>query len=207
MSKLNPTKRKSPKLLQEQLAGGLGSKAARLSNINALRRITLANILWENNAYTNGISISEEIKRLIPLCNAEDVYDLVIEAKLKQKLRHTPLFITREMCRYPEHNMFVADLLTIIITRADMLTDFLALYWKEGKQPLCNQAKKGLANCFHKFNEYQFAKYDRDAPIKLRDVMFLSRPKPKSEEESELFKRIANRTLTKSDTGETLEEG
>lgn len=202
MSKLNPTKRKSPKLLQEQLAGGLGSKAARLSNINALRRITLANLLWENNAYADGISISEEIKRLIPLCNAEDVYDLVVEAKLKQKLRHTPLFITREMCRYPEHNMFVADLLAVIITRADMLTDFLAIYWKDGKEPICNQAKKGLATAFYKFNEYQLAKYDRNSSIKLRDVMFLVRPKPRNEAEKELFKKIANRTLQTPDTWE-----
>ena len=38
------------------------------------------------------------------------------------------------MCKYPEHKLFVADLLPKIITRADMLTDFLALYWKDGKK-------------------------------------------------------------------------
>lgn len=58
------------------------------------------------------------------------------------------MFIAVEMCKYPEHKMFVKDLLSRIITRADMLTDFLALYWKEGKKPICNQAKKGLAEAF-----------------------------------------------------------
>lgn len=76
-----------------------------------------------------------------------------------------------------------------IITRADMLTDFLALYWKGGKKPICNQAKKGLAAAFHNFNEYKFAKYDRDAAIKLRDVMFLCRPKPNNDYETKLFKK------------------
>lgn len=58
------------------------------------------------------------------------------------------------------NKMFVKDLLPRIITRADMLTDFLALYWKERKKPICNQAKKGLAEAFHNFNEYKLAKYD-----------------------------------------------
>lgn len=107
------------------------------------------------------------------MCPAIDVYNIALEARLMQKLRHTPLFIAVEMCKYPEHKLFVADLLPKIITRADMLTDFLALYWKDGKKPICNQAKKGLSAAFHNFNEYKLAKYDRDAAIKLRDVMFL----------------------------------
>ena len=37
-----------------------------------------------------------------------------------QKLRHTPLFIAVEMCKYPEHKLFVKDLLPRIITRADI---------------------------------------------------------------------------------------
>lgn len=206
MSKLNSVKKVS-KTIDTRLAGDLGAKVAKQDNVATLRKLILDSLLSEDIAYKDGNSITKEIKELVPLCTPEEVYDLALETRLKQKLKHIPLFLAREMCRYPAHRVFVGTLLPEIITRPDMLTDFLALYWKEGKQPLCNQAKKGLANCFHKFNEYQFAKYDRDAPIKLRDVMFLSRPKPKSKEESELFKRIANRTLTKSDTGETLEEG
>ena len=90
------------------------------------------------------------------------------------------------------------------ITRADMLTDFLALYWDGKKKPICNQAKKGLAKAFHNFNEYKFAKYDRDAAIKLRDVMFLCRPKPNNQYETELFKKVANRTLTPPETWEVM---
>lgn len=108
------------------------------------------------------------------------------------------------MCKYPEHRLFVRDLLPKIITRADMLTDFLSIYWKEGKKPLANQAKKGLATAFHNFNAYKFAKYDRDAAIKLRDVMFLVHPRPKDEKEAELFKMVASRTLPVPETWETM---
>lgn len=204
MSKLNPKCKPASKFDTERLAGGSGALAAKQSNVALLRRAVLANLLWEDVAYMDGVKVAEEIKRLIPLCPAVDVYNIALEARTMQKLRHTPLFIAVEMCKYPEHKMFVQDLLPQIITRADMLTDFLALYWNGKKKPICNQAKKGLAKAFHNFNEYKFAKYDRDAAIKLRDVMFLCRPKPKNQYETELFKKVANRTLTPPETWEVM---
>lgn len=204
MSKLNPSVKPASKFDTKRLAGGSGALAAKQSNVALLRRAVLANLLWEDIAYMDGVKVAEEIKRLIPLCSAVDVYNIALEARTMQKLRHTPLFIAVEMCKYPEHKMFVQDLLPQIITRADMLTDFLALYWDGKKKPICNQAKKGLAKAFHNFNEYKFAKYDRDAAIKLRDVMFLCRPKPNNQYETELFKKVANRTLTPPETWEVM---
>jgi hypothetical protein len=121
-----------------------------------------------------------------------------------QKLRHTPLFLAVEMCKHDATRPYVKDILPKIITRADMLTDFMALYWMDGKCPICNAAKKGLAEAFHNFNEYKFAKYDRDAEIKLRDVMFMVRPKPTTPLETELFHKIAERTLETPETWEVL---
>ena len=204
MSKINPSLKKTSKFEEERLAGGSGALAAKQSNTALLRRAVLANLLWEDVAYMDGMKVAKEIQRLIPLCPAIDVYNIALEARTMQKLRHTPLFIAVEMCKYPEHKMFVQDLLPQIITRADMLTDFLAIYWKDGKKPIANQAKKGLAKAFHNFNEYKFAKYDRDAAIKLRDVMFLCRPKPENQYEQDLFKKVADRTLATPETWEVL---
>ena len=204
MSKINPSLKKTSKFEEERLAGGSGALAAKQSNTALLRRAVLANLLWEDVAYMDGMKVAEEIQRLIPLCPAIDVYNIALEARTMQKLRHTPLFLAVEMCKYPEHKMFVQDLLPQIITRADMLTDFLAIYWKDGKKPIANQAKKGLAKAFHNFNEYKFAKYDRDAAIKLSDVMFLCRPKPENQYEQDLFKKVADRTLATPETWEVL---
>jgi hypothetical protein len=152
----------------------------------------------------DGVSVANEIKRLIPLCDPADVASLTIEARVMQKLRHTPLFLAVEMCKYEATRAYVKDVLPKIITRADMLTDFMALYWADGKCPICNAAKKGLAEAFHNFKEYHFAKYDRDAEIKLRDVMFMVRPKPVNQLETELYKKIADRTLETPETWEVL---
>ena len=205
MSKINPTVKPAPKMdINTRLAGGFGMAAATQSNIALLRRAVLANLLWEDVAYMDGKSVAAEIKRLIPLCKAEDVYNLAREARLLQKLRHTPLFIAVEMCKYPETRKYVDKLLPEIITRADMLTDFVAIYWKENGKgaSICNKAKKGLADAFHNFNEYKLAKYDRDAEIKLRDVMFLCHPKPTNQYEENLFKKVVDRALAIPDTWE-----
>lgn len=46
------------------------------------------------------------------------------------------------------------------------------------KQPLAKSVQRGLADAFLKFNAYELAKYNRDNPVKLRDVMFLAHVKP-----------------------------
>ena len=208
MSKLNstrkPTTLKASQTTVGEIAGQLTDTAAAQSNIALLRRAVLANLLWENIAYMDGQSVTEEIKRLIPLCNPKDVANLTVEARTMQKLRHTPLFLAVEMCKHDATRPYVKEVLPKIITRADMLTDFMALYWADGKCPICNAAKKGLAKAFHNFNEYKFAKYDRNAEIKLRDVMFMVRPKPETPLEAELYKKIADRTLETPETWEVL---
>ena len=208
MSKLNstrkPTTLKANQTTVGEIAGQVTNMAAAQSNIQLLRRAVLANLLWENIAYMDGQSITDEIKRLIPLCDPKDVALLTVEARTMQKLRHTPLFLAVEMCKYDATRPYVKEVLPQIITRADMLTDFLALYWMDGKCPICNAAKKGLAKAFHNFKEYHFAKYDRDAEIKLRDVMFMVRPKPENQLESILYKKIADRTLETPETWEVL---
>jgi|GEM_PF-190763 len=207
MSKLNPILKSGVSDLKsdERLAGGFGTRAAKQDELALLRRVVLANLLWENIAYANGEDVSTQISQLIPQCNPQDVADLAVEARLEQKLRHTPLFICVEMLKHVGYSALVADILPKIITRADMITDFLAIYKKQngGKlKPLAAAAKKGLAKAFDNFNEYQFAKYDRDAEIKLRDAMFLAHPKPSSQEKIELYKKVADRTLKTPDTWE-----
>ena len=208
MSKLNPSARvaktRTAKEVfdSERLAGGKGMYAAKQDEFALLRRAVLANLLWEDIAYMDGMSVAEQIKQLVPLCVPQDVARLTIEARKVQKLRHTPLFLAVEMAKYPDHNALLDVVLPEIITRADMLTDFLALYWKDGKCPITNKIKKGLAKAFDNFDEYQFAKYNRDNQIKIRDVMFLTHPKAKNNEQEVLFNKIASNTLETPDTWE-----
>lgn len=188
--------------VSNRLAGGFGNYAASQNDENLLRRSVLACLLWEDLFYEKGGYVVKDIKSYIPKVNPEAVYNIAIEARTKQKLRHVPLLIASEMLKYPEHKKYVGDLLPKIILRVDELAEFLSIYWLEGKCPIAKQAKIGLASSFSNFDEYQFAKYNRDTQIKLRDVMFLVHPKPVNKYQEHLFKKIADNSLSTPDTWE-----
>lgn len=202
MSKMNPNLTKSSKFAPTRLAGGSGALAARQDAEGLLRRAVMACLLWEDLFYESEKSNAENIASLIPKVDPEIVAQIAVEARVAQKLRHVPLYIVSEMLKHPSHKAYVQDILPLITTRADQLTDFLSIYWKNGKKPIAAQAKKGLADAFHNFNEYAFAKYDRDAAIKLRDVMRLVHPKPRNQMETILFEKLRKRTLDTPDTWE-----
>lgn len=155
-----------------------GVLAIRSTPIRELRRSVLTCLLWEDSFYEDGVSNVERIRKLIPLCDASDVAALAIKARHEMKLRHVPLLIAREMARLPEHKALVSMVLENVIERPDEITEFLAIYWKEKRQPLSAQVKKGLAGAFEKFNAYQLAKYDREGKVRLRDALFLCHAKP-----------------------------
>jgi hypothetical protein len=184
-----------------QAANSVGTPVPMISAERQLKRITLAAMLWENQFYLDGKSHAELVRDLVAKVQPEKVADLAEAARSKFKLRHIPLLLARELAR---NGKLQAQTLTSIIQRPDEMSEFLSIYWKDGKTAVSNQVKKGLAACFTKFNEYQLAKWNKNsAAIKLRDVMFLSHPKPQTAAQTELFKRIASDTLETPDTWET----
>jgi 60 kDa SS-A/Ro ribonucleoprotein len=138
---------------------------------------------------------------------AERVAALAIEAREQMKLRHAPLLLVREMARHATHRGLVAETLTCVIQRADELSEFVAIYWASGRQPLSAQVKKGLAAAFGKFDEYALAKYDRAGVVRLRDVLFLCHARPVNEAQAALWKRLAENELATPDTWEVALSG
>jgi len=178
----------------------VGTVVPKISAEKQLRRLTMAHMLWEDQFYVDGkqnaVLLAEVLKQVDP----KVAQDIALEAREKFKLRHVPLLIMREMARIGKMQ---ASSLAAVIQRPDEIGEFISLYWKEKKTPLANQVKKGLAESFHKFSEYQFAKWDSNsAAIKLRDAMFLCHPKPQNEAETILFKKIAAGELKTPDTWE-----
>jgi hypothetical protein len=179
-----------------------GAKAKHINPEQQLRRSVMACLLWESQFYEDGEDIAKRIADLIPKVDPQKVADIAIEARTKMKLRHVPLLIVREMAKNPQHKALVAKTLDKIIQRADELSEFLAIYWGDKKQPLSGQVKKGLAAAFTKFDEYQLAKYNRDNQVKLRDVLFLCHAKPKDEAQDALWKKLIANELAVPDTWE-----
>ena len=104
----------------------------------------------------------------------------------------------------------VGDLTSRIVQRADEITELLAYYSIANSRTelkklnkLSKQLQRGLSAAFNKFDEYQFAKYNRDAAIKLKDALFLVHPKAKDESQQALFDKIVQDELAIPYTWET----
>jgi 60 kDa SS-A/Ro ribonucleoprotein len=179
-----------------------GARAKVITPLQALRRSVLSCMLWEDEFYEDGVQIAGRIRELVPRVAAEQVAALAVEAREKMNLRHAPLLLVREMARHATHRAQVAETLTRVIQRADELSEFVAIYWAGGRQPLSAQVKKGLAAAFVKFDEYALAKYDRAGAVRLRDVLFLSHAKPNDATQAALWKRLAENELATPDTWE-----
>jgi hypothetical protein len=179
-----------------------GAQARVITPEQALRRSVLSCMLWEGEFYEDGVQIAGRIQELVPQVAAEKVATLAVEARERMKLRHAPLLLVREMARHSTHRALVAETLERVIQRADELSEFVAIYWAGGRQPLSAQVKKGLAAAFGKFDEYSLAKYDRAGVVRLRDVLFLSHARPVDKAQAALWKRLAENELATPDTWE-----
>ena len=184
-----------------------GAKAKRVNAEMQLRRSVMSCLLWEKEFYEEGEDIASRVASLVKDVAPDKVAAIAVECREKMKLRHMPLFIVREMARLKTHQYLVAGTLAAVIQRPDELAEFLSLYWKDGRQSLSAQVKKGLAAAFGKFSEYSLAKYNRDGAVKLRDVLFLCHAKPQGVEQDLLWKRLIAGELTPPDTWEVALSG
>lgn len=184
-----------------------GAPAVILTAEQLLRRSVLSCLLWEDEFYEDGLAIADRIAALASAVAPQVTAGLAIEARETFKLRHAPLMLLVALTRTGSGTPLVAQTIERVIQRADELTEFLALYWRDRRKPLSKQMKKGLAAAFGKFDAYQLAKYDRDGPVKLRDVLFLVHAKPKNEAQAALWKQVADRTLAAPDTWEVALSG
>ena len=184
-----------------------GAPAIKLNAEQSLRRSVLSCLLWEDEFYEDGLAIADRIAVLAAEVAPSVVADLAVEARERFNLRHAPLMLLCALARTGSGTSLVSETIARVIQRADELSEFLSLYWRHGRKPLSKQMKKGLAAAFGKFDAYQLAKYDRDGPVKLRDVLFLVHAKPKDEAQAALWKQVAERSLPSPDTWEVALSG
>lgn len=183
-----------------QLRTHEGAISSRINPKEQLRRTLLACLLWERSFYEDGVSVAERIAASAGRCSPEFISGLAKEARNEYRLRHAPLWLVMSLLR--RGGSTAGQTLTDVIQRPDEITEALAMYWRDGRIPLSKQLKVGLANAFNKFDEYQFAKYNRNSEIKLKDVLFMVHPKPKDADQQKIFDRIVKDDLAIPETWE-----
>lgn len=180
-----------------------GTRAQRITDEQAFRRAVASCMLWEDQFYESGVLIADRIKDLSLSLKPDVVAQVARDARLHWNLRHAPLWIARALAGGDDaQRAEVPNLLADIIQRPDELTEFLALYWRDGRVPIANVVKRGLALAFPKFSAHQLAKYDRAGAIKLRDVLFLVHAKPRDDAQAKVWGQLIDGTLPAPDTWE-----
>lgn len=178
-----------------------GAVAARFTPEQRLSRAVMSCLLWEREFYEDGKSIATRIEELASKVDLEFLASLAVEARTKSNLRHVSLLLLKALVKHGRGSL-VADTIEKTIQRADELAEFVAIYWKDGRCPLSNPMKRGLAKAFRKFSAYQLAKYNRDGAVKLRDVLFLCHAKPADDTQAATWKSLVEGTLPSPDTWE-----
>lgn len=136
------------------------------------------------------------------------VANMLLFARTEMNIRNMPILGTVEFTKalrdrkahYPKLRSLISD----VTRRVDQITDMLALTISKlgGKAKMPMSLKRGLSDAFNKFDEYQFAKYNRDGKITLKDALRIVHPTPKSAVKSDLFNKIMTDGLQTPDTWE-----
>jgi len=185
-----------------------GDKAWRMTPEWELYTTVVTTMGTEDKFYENG---EERVRRIADLVwKVEPMYvaQLAIYTREAMHLRSVPLLLLVELARCHHGDNLVSKAVSRTVQRADEITELLMCYqWRTGRKDLTglsNQLRKGLAEAFNHFDEYQFAKYNRtDRKVTLRDALLLVHPKPKDEHQAELFRKIMSDTLETPYTWET----
>ncbi|WP_307461532.1 TROVE domain-containing protein [Chryseobacterium sp. SORGH_AS_0447] len=155
-----------------------------------------------NTTYEKGNERLARIQSLIRKNDPEFVAKLAVYARKNMYLRSIPLVLTTELAKKASGTDLVSRTVDGVIQRADEITELLAYYQMANERTdlkklnkLSKQIQKGLVKSFNKFDEYQFAKYNRKAEVTLKDALFLVHPKAKDESQQAIFNKIVNDSL------------
>ncbi len=178
-----------------------GAKAFTMSPAEELYSAVVTTGL-SNATYEKGNERLARIQSLIQKNDPEFVAKLAVYARKEMYLRSVPLVLTTELAKQASGTDLVSRTVDGVIQRADEITELLAYYQMANERTdlkklnrLSKQIQKGLVKSFNRFDEYQFAKYNRKAEVTLKDALFLVHPKAKDENQQAIFDKIVNDSL------------
>ncbi|MBR5436799.1 MAG: TROVE domain-containing protein [Muribaculaceae bacterium] len=199
------------KLKENNITNHEGAKAYAITPELELYTAVVTTSL-DDSFYERGGERVNRIVELIGKVQPMFVAQLAVYTRTVMNLRSVPLLLLVELARRHNGDDLVSRAVEKTVNRADEIMELLMCYQWRNPNPdsvkklghLSRQIQVGLQKAFNKFDEYQFAKYDRDnLKVRLRDALFVVHPKAKNEDQQAIFDKIANRQLETPYTWET----
>lgn len=181
-----------------------GNVAYKMDDKERLIAEVLTSFFNENKFYgDNSNKIVEDIRK-IAINDSRFLANLTLYTRKEMHLRSISHVLAGELSKSVEGKKYAKEVIKNIVERPDDMNEILAYYLNTFGKPIPNGMKKGLAESFLKFNEYSLAKNNKKGEVKLKDILCLTHPKAKNEEQNELFKRILEDRMKTPETWETI---
>ena len=181
-----------------------GHVAYGMSDKSKLVTQVMTSFINEKKFYgDNTAEMKETIQRVIKQ-DADFVSRLAVFARREFNMRSVAHVLTAYLAHEVEGKPYTRKTVKGICLRGDDATELMACYLSEFGKPIPNSLRKGIEDVFGGFDEYTLAKYKGDGKaVKMRDLLMLCRPAPKSEAQSAMWKRLLEGNLAVPMTWET----
>lgn len=202
--------RKTMKTTTRRTANKAGGAAYSLPDQERLVTGVLTCFFNEPKSYGDTSKELVQSARRVIAQDPEFVAKLACFARNEFHMRTISQVLAAEVAHGARGNQIVRKMTRKVIERPDDMTNILAYHldtWGPRKQgnPIPRSLRRGLADAFPRFDEYQLAKYKGDKGlVKLRDALLIVRPKPGSKEQGEMWKRLIEGNLATPETRETI---
>jgi 60 kDa SS-A/Ro ribonucleoprotein len=152
----------------------------------------------------------DRVKKIIAMCDkcAPDfVANLAEYIRSDMYLRSVPMVMLVSLA---QRGALKRQSVSRVVQRPDEIKELLAIWQavtgRTALKKMPNALKKGISDCFNKFDAYGFRKYNHGGKgmVTFLDAMRLTHPSPKTEEQNVTFQAIKDGTLPPIETWETM---
>lgn len=150
------------------------------------------------------------IDQLVAAGHYDFIANLAVYSRTEMKVRTMSIMLVvhflQSLRKYKRTYIHSRKLVCDVIRRADQIHEMVAYAISifGSKKAIPSALKRGVADAFNKFDEYQLGKYKGNGKsVSLRDALLITHPTPKNDEQSAIFSRLRDDKLAIPETWET----
>lgn len=198
MSKFNQTR------TEELTVNKCGYSAYAMDDKLKLVSMVLTSFFNEDKFYgDNSEELVNTLKEVIDK-DAQFVSNLAVYARRVFNMRSVSHVLTAYLANSAKGKPYVKQTIRGITVRADDVTELMSFYINTFGKPIPNSLRKGVAEVFGSFNEYELAKYKgKGKDVSMKDIICMTHPAPANDAQSDMFKRCLEGKLKIPYTWET----
>ncbi len=181
-----------------------GHAAYKMKDKEKLVTQVLTSFFNEKKFYgDNSKEMQETIQRVVAT-DPQFIAKLAAFARREFNMRSVSHILVAYLAHEVGGKPYAKEAVKAVSLRGDDVTEIMACYLNLFGKPIPNSLKKGIGEVMRGFDEYTLAKYKGEGKaVKMRDLLCLCRPTPKSEAQSEMWNRCLNNKLETPYTWET----